>query len=47
MLVRLRSLGVILYESLFGYPPFVSKSRNMTRQKVRFCEQVPPFCFCQ
>ncbi|ORY89478.1 kinase-like domain-containing protein, partial [Leucosporidium creatinivorum] len=28
------SLGVIMYEMLFGYPPFVSKSRQLTRQKI-------------
>ncbi|KAM0752692.1 kinase-like protein [Meredithblackwellia eburnea MCA 4105] len=28
------SLGVILFEMLFGYPPFVSKSRLQTRQKI-------------
>lgn len=28
------SLGVIMYEMLYGYPPFVSKSRQLTRQKV-------------
>lgn len=28
------SLGVIVFEMLFGYPPFVSKSRHLTRQKI-------------
>ncbi|KAK4702158.1 hypothetical protein P7C70_g4069, partial [Phenoliferia sp. Uapishka_3] len=28
------SLGVILFEMLYGYPPFVSKSRLQTRQKI-------------
>lgn len=28
------SLGVIAFEMLYGYPPFVSKSRNITRQKI-------------
>ncbi|ORY35880.1 kinase-like domain-containing protein [Naematelia encephala] len=28
------SLGVIMYESLYGYPPFVSSSRHVTRQKI-------------
>lgn len=28
------SLGVILYEMLYGYPPFLSKNRQETRQKV-------------
>ncbi|RXK35938.1 AGC/NDR/NDR protein kinase [Tremella mesenterica] len=28
------SLGVIMYESLYGYPPFVSNSRHVTRQKI-------------
>ncbi|CAO1627618.1 unnamed protein product [Sympodiomycopsis kandeliae] len=28
------SLGVIVFEMLYGYPPFVSKSRHMTRQKI-------------
>ncbi|PWN21829.1 kinase-like protein [Microstroma glucosiphilum] len=28
------SLGVIAYECLYGYPPFVSKSRQLTRQKI-------------
>jgi serine/threonine protein kinase len=28
------SLGVIIFEMLYGYPPFVSKSRHMTRQKI-------------
>ena len=27
-------LGIILFECLFGYPPFVSKSRHITRQKI-------------
>lgn len=29
------SLGVILYEMLYGYPPFVSKNRQDTRRKVQ------------
>ncbi|WVQ86004.1 hypothetical protein IAT38_008172 [Cryptococcus sp. DSM 104549] len=28
------SLGIIMYESLYGYPPFVSASRHITRQKI-------------
>ena len=28
------SLGIILFECLYGYPPFVSKSRHITRQKI-------------
>ncbi|KAF8514253.1 kinase-like domain-containing protein [Hysterangium stoloniferum] len=28
------SLGVIMYECLYGYPPFVSNSRHVTRQKI-------------
>ncbi|GAA5895237.1 hypothetical protein JCM8208_005944 [Rhodotorula glutinis] len=28
------SLGVIAFEMLFGYPPFVSKSRQETRNKI-------------
>ncbi|WWC65471.1 uncharacterized protein I303_108089 [Kwoniella dejecticola CBS 10117] len=28
------SLGIIMYESLYGYPPFVSSSRHITRQKI-------------
>ena len=28
------SLGVINFEMLYGYPPFVSKSRHLTRQKI-------------
>lgn len=28
------SLGIIMFEMLYGYPPFVSKSRQLTRQKV-------------
>lgn len=28
------SCGVIAFEMLYGYPPFVSKSRNITRQKI-------------
>lgn len=28
------SLGIILFECLYGYPPFVSKSRHLTRQKI-------------
>jgi serine/threonine protein kinase len=28
------SLGVIAYECLYGYPPFVSSSRHVTRQKI-------------
>ncbi|WVQ95741.1 hypothetical protein IAU59_002840 [Kwoniella sp. CBS 9459] len=28
------SLGIIMYESLYGYPPFVSSSRHVTRQKI-------------
>lgn len=28
------SLGVIVFEMLYGYPPFVSKSRHLTRQKI-------------
>ncbi|KIJ49427.1 hypothetical protein M422DRAFT_27790 [Sphaerobolus stellatus SS14] len=28
------SLGVIMFECLFGYPPFVSNSRHVTRQKI-------------
>ncbi|KAI0051243.1 kinase-like protein [Auriscalpium vulgare] len=28
------SLGVILFECLYGYPPFVSNSRHVTRQKI-------------
>ncbi len=26
--------GVIVFEMLYGYPPFVSKSRHLTRQKI-------------
>ncbi|SGY23478.1 BQ5605_C019g08943 [Microbotryum silenes-dioicae] len=29
------SLGVIMFEMLYGYPPFVSKNRTQTRQKIR------------
>jgi len=28
------SLGVIMFECLFGFPPFVSNSRHVTRQKI-------------
>jgi len=28
------SLGVIMFECLYGYPPFVSNSRHITRQKI-------------
>lgn len=28
------SLGIIMYESLYGYPPFTSTSRHVTRQKI-------------
>ncbi|KAF9114299.1 hypothetical protein BGX27_011200 [Mortierella sp. AM989] len=28
------SLGVIMYEMLYGYPPFISKSRHTTRLKI-------------
>ncbi|CCA70022.1 related to CBK1-Serine/threonine protein kinase involved in cell wall biosynthesis [Serendipita indica DSM 11827] len=28
------SLGVILFECLYGYPPFLSNSRHVTRQKI-------------
>lgn len=28
------SLGVITFECLYGYPPFVSNSRHVTRQKI-------------
>ncbi|PFH53787.1 hypothetical protein AMATHDRAFT_187183 [Amanita thiersii Skay4041] len=28
------SLGVIIFECLYGYPPFVSNSRHVTRQKI-------------
>jgi len=28
------SLGVIMFECLYGYPPFVSSSRHVTRQKI-------------
>lgn len=28
------SLGVIMFECLYGFPPFVSKSRHVTRQKI-------------
>nr|GAT45446.1 kinase-like protein [Mycena chlorophos] len=28
------SLGVIMYECLYGFPPFVSNSRHVTRQKI-------------
>ncbi|KAK4054541.1 hypothetical protein OIV83_001035 [Microbotryomycetes sp. JL201] len=28
------SLGIILFEMLFGHPPFVSKNRQLTRQKI-------------
>ncbi|KAJ7217795.1 kinase-like protein [Mycena pura] len=28
------SLGVIMYECLYGFPPFVSPSRHVTRQKI-------------
>ncbi|KAG2345586.1 kinase-like protein [Suillus weaverae] len=28
------SLGVIVFECLYGYPPFVSNSRHVTRQKI-------------
>ncbi|KAI0268802.1 kinase-like protein [Gloeopeniophorella convolvens] len=28
------SLGVIMFECLYGYPPFVSNSRHVTRQKI-------------
>ena len=29
------SLGIIVYEMLYGYPPFVSKNRQDTRHKVQ------------
>lgn len=29
------SLGIIIYEMLYGYPPFVSKNRQDTRHKVQ------------
>ncbi|WVQ70619.1 hypothetical protein IAR50_000139 [Cryptococcus sp. DSM 104548] len=28
------SLGIIMYECLYGYPPFTSSSRHVTRQKI-------------
>ncbi|KAG2755273.1 kinase-like protein [Suillus brevipes Sb2] len=28
------SLGIIMFECLYGYPPFVSNSRHVTRQKI-------------
>ncbi|TFY54038.1 hypothetical protein EVG20_g9872 [Dentipellis fragilis] len=28
------SLGVIMYECLYGFPPFVSNTRHVTRQKI-------------
>jgi len=28
------SLGVIMFECLYGFPPFVSNSRHVTRQKI-------------
>ncbi|KAI5123667.1 hypothetical protein M0805_001696 [Coniferiporia weirii] len=28
------SLGVIMFECMYGYPPFVSNSRHVTRQKI-------------
>ncbi|CAE6478552.1 unnamed protein product [Rhizoctonia solani] len=28
------SLGVIMFECVYGYPPFVSNSRHVTRQKI-------------
>jgi len=28
------SLGVIMFECLYGYPPFVSSTRHVTRQKI-------------
>ncbi|ODO10449.1 hypothetical protein I350_01044 [Cryptococcus amylolentus CBS 6273] len=28
------SLGIIMYECLYGYPPFTSSSRHITRQKI-------------
>lgn len=28
------SVGVIMFECLYGYPPFVSNSRHVTRQKI-------------
>lgn len=36
------SLGVILFEMLYGFPPFVSKSRQETRAKVCCCLVLRP-----
>lgn len=37
------SLGVIMFECLFGYPPFISHSRHITRQKVLNWKQALKF----
>lgn len=37
------SLGVIVFEMLYGFPPFVSKSRQMTRQKILNWKQTLKF----
>ncbi|WWD20522.1 hypothetical protein CI109_104998 [Kwoniella shandongensis] len=37
------SLGIIMYESLYGYPPFVSSSRHITRQKILNWKQTLKF----
>ncbi|BGP02329.1 hypothetical protein NBRC10513v2_005977 [Rhodotorula toruloides] len=37
------SLGVILYEMLYGFPPFVSKSRQETRAKIHNWRQALRF----
>ncbi|KAI5481951.1 serine/threonine protein kinase Cbk1 [Pseudohyphozyma bogoriensis] len=37
------SLGVILFEMLYGYPPFVSKNRQQTRQKIMHWKQALRF----
>ncbi|KAG8907437.1 hypothetical protein FRB99_004232 [Tulasnella sp. 403] len=37
------SLGVIMFECLYGYPPFVSSSRHVTRQKILNWKQTLKF----
>ncbi|KZT52106.1 kinase-like protein [Calocera cornea HHB12733] len=37
------SLGVIMFECLYGYPPFISHSRHITRQKILNWKQALQF----